>query len=46
MATYLFNITLSGEGDNADEAWNHATEAFNMEDECIPEDYEILKEEI
>jgi len=31
MPRYEFTLTLTGEGDNADEAWEDAVEAFSCE---------------
>jgi len=44
MKTYLFPITLQGTGENEEQAWENAIDAFYDDPGCIPEHY-ILKED-
>lgn len=41
MPRYLFTITISGEGDNPDEAWNEAIDGFAIDPGETPEKFEI-----
>jgi len=45
MNTYHFNITISGEGNNADEAYNDAVNALSMEAGETPEEHTIFDED-
>jgi len=44
---YLFTITISGYGENADEAWQDACEGFSMGPGPTPEEneYELVEVE-
>ena len=39
MKVYVFTVELYGYGDNADAAWNDATEAFAEDPGPTPDDY-------
>ncbi len=41
MKTYFFSIIIAGKGDTPEDAWNDATEMFNEEPGCTPDDYDI-----
>jgi hypothetical protein len=45
MNTYIFTISLIGSGNNADEAWNDATEGFSLNPGPTPELWCIEKVE-
>jgi hypothetical protein len=41
MKRYEFTITLSGEGNNAQEAWEDAVEAFQLDPGAPPDSYAL-----
>jgi hypothetical protein len=45
MKIYHFTITLAGGGDNPDEAWEDAIEAFSLEPRVAPDNYEIVQDD-
>lgn len=45
MPRYNFPITLSGEGDNPDEAWEHAIEQFVVDPGTTPDEIQVEPEE-
>lgn len=42
---FEFNITMCGWGNSIEEAWDNCQESFRIEDEPIPENYNIIDEE-
>lgn len=45
MARYLFSIVISGEGNDPNEAWGDACDAFAQDPGPCPEENEILEED-
>lgn len=43
---YEFKVTLVGHGDNADEAWQDATESFALDPGATPDESEYTEEEV
>jgi len=46
MKRYEFHITLGGYGDDADEAWEDATESFSQDPGATPDESEYIVEEV
>ncbi len=44
MKSYLFNIIISGEGDNIDDAWDDAVDAFIDDPGPTPDDPKYIQE--
>jgi hypothetical protein len=40
MLTYVFSVTLKGKGDNPDDAWQDAVDAFSLDAGITPDAYE------
>lgn len=45
MKKYTFTITLTGYGNNADEAWLDATQATDLDSDPTPDDFEVEDED-
>jgi hypothetical protein len=45
MPTYVFSVTLKGKGNNPDDAWQDAVDAFSVDAGITPDAYDIDEED-